>query len=105
MEGFGQTETTLLIGNLVGDTPRPGSMGKPTPQYDVKVMLPDGTLAEPEEDGEILIRTEEGVPNRLFMCYYGDEEKTNNAPGMMDTIIQVIPHIMMKMDTFGMWAV
>lgn len=39
MEGFGQTETTLLIGNLVGDTPRPGSMGKPTPQYDVKVML------------------------------------------------------------------
>ena len=51
MEGFGQTETTLLIGNLVGDTPRPGSMGKPTPQYDVKVMLPDGTLAEPEEEG------------------------------------------------------
>ena len=79
MEGFGQTETTLLIGNLVGDTPRPGSMGKPTPQYDVKVMLPDGTLAEPEEEGEIVIRTEEGVPNGLFMCYYGDEEKTNNA--------------------------
>ena len=73
MEGFGQTETTLLIGNLVGDTPRPGSMGKPTPQYDVKVMLPDGTLAEPEEEGEIVIRTEEGVPNGLFMCYYGDE--------------------------------
>lgn len=79
MEGFGQTETTLLIGNLVGDTPRPGSMGKPTPQYDVKVMLPDGTLAESEEEGEIVIRTEEGVPNGLFMCYYGDEEKTNNA--------------------------
>ena len=31
------------------------------------------------EEGEIVIRTEEGVPNGLFMCYYGDEEKTNNA--------------------------
>ena len=79
MEGFGQTETTLLIANLKGATPRPGSMGIPTPQYDVKVMLPDGTIAQPEEEGEIVIRTEENIPNGLFMCYYGDEEKTNNA--------------------------
>ena len=79
MEGFGQTETTLTIGNLVGTTPKPGSMGVPTPQYDVQIMLPDGTLAGPEEEGEIVICTEDGAPNGLFMEYYGDEEKTQNA--------------------------
>ena len=79
MEGFGQTETTLIIGNLKGTTPRPGSMGVPTPQYDVQVMLPDGSLAQPEEEGEIVICTEDHVPNGLFMEYYGDEEKTNAA--------------------------
>ena len=79
MEGFGQTETTLIIGNLVGTTPKPGSMGRPTPQYDVKVMLPDGTLAGPEEEGEIVVRTEEGIPDGLFTGYYGDDEKTAAA--------------------------
>lgn len=79
MEGFGQTETTLIIGNLVGTTPKPGSMGKPTPQYDVRVMRLDGTFAEPEEEGEIVICTENSTPNGLFMEYYGDEEKTTSA--------------------------
>lgn len=79
MEGFGQTETTLIIGNLVGTTPKPGSMGRPTPQYDVKVMLPDGTLAGPEEEGEIVVRTEDGIPDGLFTGYYGDDEKTAAA--------------------------
>ena len=77
MEGFGQTETTLTIGNLVGTEPRPGSMGLPTPAYDVKVMLPDGTLAGPHEEGEIVINTENGEPDGLFLEYYGDEEKTS----------------------------
>lgn len=76
MEGFGQTETTLLIGNLKGDTPKPGSMGKPTPLYEVDIMLPDGTMADIEEEGEIVIHTDENVPNGLFAGYYGDEEKT-----------------------------
>ncbi len=79
MEGFGQTETTLTIGNLCGTTPKPGSMGKPSPQYDVRVMRPDGTLAEPMEEGEIVIRTEDTIPNGLFVEYYGDEDKTKDA--------------------------
>lgn len=79
MEGFGQTETTLTIGNLLGTEPRPGSMGKPSPQYDVAVMLADGTLAQAEEEGEIVIRTSEGIPDGLFMEYYRDEEKTQAA--------------------------
>ena len=44
-EGFGQTETTLTIGNLENTTPRPGSMGKASPMYDVRIMKADGTFA------------------------------------------------------------
>lgn len=79
MEGFGQTETTLTIGNLVGTMPRPGSMGKPSPQYDVEIMLPDGSLAQPDEEGEIVIKTKDEIPDGLFVEYYGDEEKTQAA--------------------------
>ena len=76
MEGFGQTETTLSIANVVGMEPKPGSMGKPNPQYDVQVLLPDGTPAGVGETGEICIKLkEEGVPG-LALCYYGDEETT-----------------------------
>lgn len=78
MEGFGQTETTLTIGNLAGTVPKPGSMGKAMPQYDVQVMKLDGTMAEAMEEGEIVIATENGIPNGLFMGY-ADEEKTREA--------------------------
>lgn len=76
MEGFGQTETTMLIGNIHGMTPRPGSMGKPSPLYDVSVMLSDGTIAAPFEEGEIVVKTGDRIPNGLFKGYYGDEDKT-----------------------------
>ena len=45
MEGFGQTETTLSIYNPVGSVPKSGSMGIPSPLYDVDLILPDGTPA------------------------------------------------------------
>lgn len=79
MEGFGQTETTMLIGNIRGMTPRPGSMGKPSPLYDVAVMLSDGTIAAPGEEGEIVVKTSDNIPNGLFQGYYGDEEKTDDV--------------------------
>ena len=76
MEGFGQTETTLTIANVVGMEPKPGSMGRSNPQYDVQVLLPDGTPAGVGETGEICVKLkEEGVPG-LALCYYGDEETT-----------------------------
>ena len=43
MEGFGQTETTLTVYNPVGTVPKTGSMGIPSPLYDVDIVLPDGT--------------------------------------------------------------
>ena len=48
MEGFGQTETTMTLGTFPWVKPKPGSMGKPNPQYDVKLLKSDGS---PCEDG------------------------------------------------------
>ncbi len=79
MEGFGQTETTLTIGNLIGTTPKIGSMGKASPQYDVQIVDPDGNPVPNGEVGEIVIRTDKGVPVGLFREYYLDEAKTQDA--------------------------
>ena len=75
-EGFGQTETTLTIGNLENTTPRPGSMGKASPMYDVRIMKADGTFAAPGETGEIVINIADGAPDGLFMEYYKDPQRT-----------------------------
>ncbi len=76
MEGFGQTETTLTIANLIGTTPKPGSMGKANPMYDIDIVKADGTPAQLGENGEIVIKTSEKVPCGLFLGYYNQQEKT-----------------------------
>ena len=75
-EGFGQTETTLTVANLKGMKVKPGSMGKPSPMYDVDIVLPDGTSAGVGEVGEIVVKTDKKVPCGLFRGYYRDDEKT-----------------------------
>ena len=79
MEGFGQTETTLMIGNFIGMTPKIGSMGRPSPLYRVALMDNDGNKVGPGEVGEIVILTDEGNPCGLFRGYYLDDEKTSAA--------------------------
>ena len=79
MEGFGQTETTLTIANLYGTTPKIGSMGKASPQYDIDIVDPDGNPVATGEVGEIVIHTDKGAPMGLFREYYRDEERTNEA--------------------------
>ena len=69
MEGFGQTETTMTLGTFPWIKPKPGSMGKPNPQYNIKLLKPDGTPCEDGEKGEICIDTTEGKPIGLFKCY------------------------------------
>ena len=76
MEGFGQTETTLSIANFVGSTPKIGSMGKPSPLYDVVVLDPEGVPCKTGDTGEICIRVKDNAPCGLFIGYYRDEEKT-----------------------------
>ncbi|MDO5702066.1 MAG: AMP-binding protein, partial [Lachnospiraceae bacterium] len=79
MEGFGQTETTMVIGNLLGGTHKLGSMGKPSPLYDVELMDEEGNFVPDGEPGEIVIRTSEGVPPGLFKGYYRDAASTGEV--------------------------
>ncbi len=78
-EGFGQTELTLVIANLLGSSHKLGSMGKPVPLYDVDILDPDGNSVPDGETGEIVVRTSEKVPCGLFHGYYGDKEKTDEV--------------------------
>ncbi len=79
MEGFGQTETTLLIANLAGTTPKPGSMGKPSPLFHVDLVNEDGSSVSTGEVGEIVVRTTDKKQVGLFMGYYRDENRTKEA--------------------------
>ena len=79
MEGFGQTETTLIIANLYGSRTKVGSMGKPNPQYDIDIVDENGRSVETGETGEIVVRLDKGYPCGLYKGYYRDEEKTNEA--------------------------
>lgn len=80
MEGFGQTETVLVVGNLPGMEPKPGSMGRPTPLYNVDIVDEDGNTLPAGETGEIVIRTTEGGPNiGMFKEYYKNPDETHNS--------------------------
>ena len=79
MEGFGQTETTLTVGNFRGTKVKLGSMGKPSPQYKVKIVDPDGVEVATGETGEIVVDIREGSPVGLFTEYYRDKEKTDEV--------------------------
>ena len=75
-EGFGQTETTLQIATFPWMEPKPGSMGVPSPQFDVHLVDADNNDCEDGDVGQIVIRTCEKIPVGLFSGYYRDAEKT-----------------------------
>ena len=79
MEGFGQTETTMTLGTFPWIKPKPGSMGKPNPQYDIKLLKSDGSPCEEGEKGEICIDASAGKPIGLFKGYYRDSELTEKV--------------------------
>ena len=79
MEGFGQSESTLMIGNLVGANHKIGSMGKPVPIYDIDIVDSEGNSCDVGAPGEIIVRTGDKIPCGLFTGYYRDEEKTKEA--------------------------
>ena len=76
MEGFGQSESTLIIGNLRGESHKIGSMGKPVPLYDVHLLDADGNDVEPGENGEICINIKNGLPCGLAYAYEGSPDVT-----------------------------
>ncbi len=79
MEGFGQTETTLTIATYPWLEPKPGSMGKKGPQYDIDLITPSGRPAEDGEQGEIIVRTHGHKPLGLFKEYLHDPELTRSV--------------------------
>ncbi len=76
MEGFGQSESTLIIGNLTGDSHKLGSMGKPVPLYDVRLLDSEGNPVDRGETGEICINIADGLPCGLAYAYEGNDEVT-----------------------------
>src|SRR5262245_62892111 len=52
-DGYGQTETTALVGNAPGLPVKPGSMGKPLPGYDIVLLDAEGGE---QEEGEVAVR-------------------------------------------------
>ncbi|MBQ8927433.1 MAG: AMP-binding protein [Oscillospiraceae bacterium] len=73
MEGYGQTETVLIIGNYAGGHPKRGSMGKPNPLYKLRLVNPQGEDLPAGETGEIVIDTRERMPEGLCQRYEKNE--------------------------------
>ena len=79
MEGFGQTETTLTVANFIGGSHKLGSMGKPSPLYDIDIIDSEGKSVADGETGEIVIKTSDKIPCGLFKGYYNNKEKTDEV--------------------------
>jgi acetyl-CoA synthetase len=75
-EGFGQTEMTLGIGNLLGTPIKVGAMGKPIPGYGIDLVDPDGNPVADGVNGEIVIRTDPKPTCGVFLGYYLNPEAT-----------------------------
>jgi acetyl-CoA synthetase len=76
MEGFGQSESTLIIGNLAGGSHKMGSMGKPVPLYKVRLLDSEGQEVARGENGEICIDISRGLPCGLAYAYDANEKIT-----------------------------
>ena len=74
-EGYGQTETTLQVATFKFMTPKPGSIGKPVPGWDIALIDEEGNNVPQGEEGEICIRIDKPVVG-LFDSYMDEEEKT-----------------------------
>ncbi|ORV10723.1 AMP-binding protein [Mycobacterium celatum] len=77
-DGYGQTETTLLIGNRPGRPLKPGSMGQPLPG--IPVVLVDPVSCRPADEGEICLELS-AHPVNLMTGYLGDEQRRNTTAG------------------------
>jgi len=78
-DGYGQTETTALVANLLGNKLKPGSMGKSTFLYDIGIFDESGKEVPPLEEGVICVKLDESKSNGLFLEYLGDQERTSKS--------------------------
>jgi acetyl-CoA synthetase/medium-chain acyl-CoA synthetase len=75
-DGYGQTETILLVGNFPGNPVRPGSMGLPMPGHEVEIVDEQGRILGPGEVGDIALG---GSTPSLFRGYWKDDAATQRA--------------------------
>jgi acetyl-CoA synthetase len=73
-EGFGQTETIALAAMFPWIKVKPGSIGKPSPGWDVDIVDSKNRSCKPGEDGRLIIRTGKGRPTGLFLGYYNKDK-------------------------------
>lgn len=87
-EGFGQSETPVLLANFEGIEIKPGSMGKPSPDYDIDIVDEDGNSCEDGDVGSVVIKNlDKHYPCGLLNCYLDDENANAKAfhDNMYDT--------------------
>ena len=75
MEAFGQSESTVIVGTIKGMTPKPGSMGRPSPQFRVELLDGEGKRVPLGAEGEICVSIDPRIPG-IFKEYYRDPDKT-----------------------------
>ncbi|MDR0689665.1 MAG: AMP-binding protein, partial [Spirochaetaceae bacterium] len=75
-EAYGQTELTVTMATYPWLEPKPGSMGKPSPGYDIDLIREDGSSCDMGEEGQIVIRTGARKPPGIFGGYYRDDALT-----------------------------
>jgi len=78
-DGYGQTETVNLVANYRCVPVRPGSMGKPTPGFDVRVVDEEGNPVKAGDEGHIAVRVAPERPIGMFGGYYQDDDATAAA--------------------------
>jgi len=79
MEAYGQTELTVAIATFPWLTPKPGSMGKPSPGYCIELIDTEGNICEDGQTGQIVLNIKKSKPLGLFDGYYRNDEKTNQV--------------------------
>jgi acetyl-CoA synthetase len=79
MEGYGQTECTVAVATYPWMKPKPGSMGMPSPGYDIEIVDEEGNPCEVGNEGEIVIHTSESKPTGMFNGYYRDDQLTSKV--------------------------
>lgn len=78
-EGFGQTETVVCAANFPWIEPNPGSMGKPSPGFNITLRNSDDQEVDYGREGEICIDVDPEIPTGLFRGYYLNDEKTREV--------------------------
>ncbi|MDR2194322.1 MAG: AMP-binding protein [Treponema sp.] len=78
-EAYGQTELTVAVCSFPWFTPKPGSMGKPSPGYDISLIRDDGSPCDMGEEGQLVIHTGAKKPVGMFYGYYRDAELTGSV--------------------------